>query len=89
METTFKGTINAVSVYPREVVRRALELNANAVIIAHNHPNGETKPSMADIRMTEMIKAALRTVEINLLDHFIIDPNGINKPLSFADGGLL
>ena len=85
-EELFRGTINAASVYPREVVRRALELNAAAVIVAHNHPSGVSEPSHADEMMTERLAAALETVEIRLLDHFIV---GDGQPVSFAERGLL
>jgi len=81
-ECVFQGTINAAAVYPREIVKRALELNAAAVIIAHNHPSGETTPSQADIRVTERIKQALNTVDIQLLDHIIV---GGMETLSFAE----
>ena len=68
----FHGTINATSVYSREVVKLALQKNAAAVIIAHNHPSGVAEPSNADISITKRLKAALELVDIPLLDHFII-----------------
>jgi DNA repair protein RadC len=71
-EELFKGTIDAASVYPREVVKRALQLNAAALIIAHNHPSGVAEPSQADIQITRRLSDALNLVEIRLLDHVII-----------------
>lgn len=85
-EELFRGTIDAASVYPREVVRRALDLNAAAVILAHNHPSGVAEPSGADERMTERLVEALGTVGIRVLDHFVI---GEGRPVSFAERGLL
>jgi len=82
----FQGTIDGASVYPREVVRRALELNAAAVIFAHNHPSGITEPSDADRHITQRLKAALGTVDIRVLDHFIV---GDGEGFSFAEHGLL
>ena len=72
--------------YPREVVKRALELNAAAVIFAHNHPSGVSEPSQADQRLTQRLKAALGTVDIRVLDHFVV---GSADALSFAERGLL
>ncbi len=80
----FFGTINAASVYPREVVKMALSHNAAAVILAHNHPSGITEPSRADHHITRELIKALKTVDINVLDHFII---GDNTMLSFAEQG--
>ncbi len=85
-EELFRGTIDAASVYPREVVRRALELNAAALILAHNHPSGVAEPSAADERMTERLAEALGTVGVRVLDHFVI---GEGRPVSFAERGLL
>lgn len=85
-EELFRGTIDAASVYPREVVRRALDLNAAAVILAHNHPSGVAEPSGADERMTERLVEALGTVGIRVLDHFVI---GEGRPVSFVERGLL
>lgn len=70
-EILFKGTINAASVYPREVVKRALELNAAAVILGHNHPSGNSDPSNADINITRTIKKACDLLDIRVLDHII------------------
>ena len=82
----FSGTIDGASVYPREVVKRALGHNAAAVIFAHNHPSGIAEPSAADINLTRRLKSALELVEIRVLDHFVI---GENQAVSFAERGLL
>lgn len=71
-EEMCRGTIDAASVYPREVVRRALELDAKAVILGHNHPSGNTTPSIADERITRVIKDACALLDINVLDHIIV-----------------
>ncbi len=71
-EPLFYGTINGATVYPREVVKRALELNAAALIVAHNHPSGVAEPSRADIAITARLKQALELVDIRLLDHCIV-----------------
>jgi DNA repair protein RadC len=85
-EELFRGTIDSASVYPREIVKRALEHNAAAVILAHNHPSGECEPSIADRSITERIGAALNLVDIRLLDHLVV---GDSNCLSFAETGLL
>lgn len=85
-EEMFFGTVHSAPVHPREIVKRALELNAVTVIVAHNHPSGITLPSRADEEMTERIKQALKAVEIKLLDHFVV---GEGKPFSFAGSGRL
>lgn len=85
-EEMFRGTIDGASVHPREVVKRALEHNAAAVILAHNHPSGIADPSRADELLTERLKAALALVEIRVLDHFII---GDGEIVSLAERGLL
>jgi len=85
-EEMFRGTINQASVYPREIVKRALSVNAAAVILAHNHPSGLSDPSSADIQLTVNIKKALDLVEVRLLDHFVI-ANSVG--VSFAERGLL
>lgn len=82
----FSGTIDGASVYPREVVKRALGHNAAAVIFAHNHPSGIAEPSTADINLTRRLKSALELVDIRVLDHFVI---GENQAVSFAERGLL
>jgi len=68
----FFGTINQASVYPREVVRRCLEHNAAAVILMHNHPSGDAKPSDSDINITDKIRDALSLFDIRILDHLIV-----------------
>lgn len=85
-EELFRGTIDGASVYPREVVRRALHHNAAAVIFAHNHPSGVTDPSKADVKLTERLRDALGLMDIRVLDHFII---GDGEPLSLAEMGLI
>lgn len=85
-EELFRGTIDGASVHPREVVRRALQHNAAAAILAHNHPSGVTEPSTADTRITQRLKEALALVDVRLLDHFII---GDGVPTSLAELGLL
>lgn len=86
VEPMFHGTINATSVYPRVVVQRALQLNAAAVIFAHQHPSGTTEPSNADRLLTEQLKTALALIDVRVLDHFVI---GQGTPYSFAESGLL
>lgn len=71
-ETLFYGTLSQTSVYPREVVKRALHHNAAAVILAHNHPSGIADPSDADIALTIALRAALRLIDVRILDHFIV-----------------
>lgn len=75
-ETLFYGTLNQASVYPREIIKRALELNSAAIILAHNHPSGDPNPSQADIQLTEQIKQTLQLLDIRLLDHFVIGDLG-------------
>lgn len=82
----FFGTISHTSVYPREVVKAALELNAGAVILAHNHPSGLPEPSRADEVLTQSLKTTLAMVDVRVLDHFVI---GGGKCVSFAERGLL
>jgi DNA repair protein RadC len=82
----FRGTIDGTSVYPREVVKEALAINAAAVILAHNHPSGVAEPSEADERITRRLKAALGLVDIRLLDHLIV---GNGTTTSLASRGLL
>lgn len=67
-----QGTINQASVYPREVVKAALQCNAAAIICAHNHPSGSNEPSTADISLTRRLKVALELVDVRLLDHIIV-----------------
>lgn len=80
------GTINHTPVYPREVVKRALELGATALILAHNHPSGDPKPSKDDIKMTQVIIDAAKGVGITIHDHLIIGKKG---PYSFRNNGLI
>ncbi len=82
----FTGTYNAVEVHPREVVRAALNENASAIILAHNHPSGSIIPSQADYIITEKIISACQLVDINVLDHMIICRNNY---ISFAEKGWL
>ena len=85
-EKLFRGTIDGASVYPREVAKLALKLNAAAVIFAHNHPSGINDPSNADKQITDKLKQALGLFDIRTLDHFII---GDGLPYSFAEHGLI
>lgn len=85
-EELFRGTLTQTSVYPREVVKRALRTNAAAVIFAHNHPSGVAQPSQADELLTRNLKEALSLVEVRVLDHFIVAGN---QAISFAERGLL
>lgn len=85
-EELFRGTIDAASVYPREVVKLALTRNAAALIVAHNHPSGVAEPSRADELLTRRLRDALALVDIRLLDHFVI---GDGEAVSFAERGLL
>lgn len=80
------GTLTQTSVFPREIVKRALTLNAAAVIFAHNHPSGTTQPSQADRHLTRALVEALATIDVRVLDHFVVAPGGI---LSFAEQGLM
>jgi len=82
----FFGTINGASVHPREVVKSGLAHNAAAVILVHNHPSGETRPSDADKSITQRLKDALSLVDIRVLDHIIV---GDGETFSFAERGLL
>jgi len=81
------GTLAEAAVYPREVVKTAIRHNAGAVIFAHNHPAGTTVQSEADLRLTRRLQEALQTVDVRVLDHFIV--GGMAVPLSFAERGLL
>ena len=85
-EEMFRGTIDGTSVYPREVVKEALSINAAAVIVCHNHPSGVAEPSNADERITKRLQSALALVDIRLLDHLII---GHGAATSLAGRGLL
>lgn len=85
-EELFFGTIDGASVHPRVVVQRALDLNAAAVIFAHNHPSGVAEPSRSDEALTRRLKEALALVDIRVLDHVVVGCEGI---VSFAERGLL
>ncbi|MBG4229684.1 DNA repair protein RadC [Pseudomonas aeruginosa] len=85
-EPLFRGTINSTSVYPRVVVQRVLELNAAAVVFAHQHPSGMSEPSIADRVLTQQLQAALALIDVRVLDHIIV---GQGAPFSFAESGLL
>jgi DNA repair protein RadC len=85
-EELFRGTLTQASVYPREVVKRALFHNAAAIIFAHNHPSGVAEPSKADEMLTQSLKQALALIDIRVLDHFII---GSEEVVSFAERGLI
>ena len=82
----FRGTTTQTAVYPREVVRAGLKLNASAVILAHNHPSGVAVPSRADELLTSELKQALALVDIRVLDHFIVADTSV---MSFAERGLM
>lgn len=86
VEELFAGTLSQTSVHPREIVKRALLLNAAAVLFAHNHPSGVAEPSLADRRLTQVLKDALNICDVRVLDHLIV---GDGKPYSFAEHGLL
>ena len=85
-EELFHGTLSQTSVYPREVVKRALEWHASAVILAHNHPSGVAEPSLADVSLTQALTAALRLVDVRVLDHLVV---GNGSVVSFAERGLI
>lgn len=86
LEEMFRGTLSQTSVYPREVVLRALSLQASAVVLAHNHPSGSPQPSRADQTLTQAIKSALALVDVRVLDHFIVTAT---DTLSMAEQGLI
>lgn len=83
-EVLFEGTIDSAAVYPREVVKRSIDYNAAAIILAHNHPSGVAEPSQADRRITKRISDAVELVDIRVLDHFVI---GDGEIVSFAERG--
>jgi DNA repair protein RadC len=85
-EELFQGTLTQTSVYPREVVKRALHHNAAALIFAHNHPSGVAEPSDSDRLLTDALKNSLQLVDVRVLDHFIVAGAGC---LSFAEKGML
>lgn len=86
LEPMFRGTLSQTSVYPREVVKRALERDAAAVILAHNHPSGAAEPSRADEFLTRALTSALQLIDIRVLDHLVV---GRGEVVSFAERGLL
>jgi DNA repair protein RadC len=86
LDKMFTGTLGQTSVYPREVVKRALARNAGAVILAHNHPSGVAEPSRADEYLTQTLKSALALVDVRVIDHLVV---GQGQVVSFAERGLL
>ena len=82
----FRGTLTQTSVYPREVLKEALRLNAAAIIFAHNHPSGVAEPSRADELLTTTLRQALSMVDVRVLDHLVVAPAHVT---SFAERGLL
>ena len=86
MEELFRGTLSQTSVYPREVVLRALHHQAAAVVLSHNHPSGSVQPSRADEHLTQTLKASLALVDVRVLDHIIV---GQGQAFSMAEQGLL
>jgi DNA repair protein RadC len=85
-ETLFRGTLTHTAVHPREVVRRAMALNAAAVVLVHNHPSGVAEPSRADELITAALRQALQLVDVKVVDHVIV---GRGSAISFAERGLL
>jgi len=85
-EVLFQGSISCAEVHPRQVVKRALAHNAAALILCHNHPSGITDPSQSDRRLTQLLKDALKMIDVQVLDHFII---GDGDPLSMVEAGLM
>ncbi|NDY91517.1 RadC family protein [Ideonella livida] len=86
MRELFRGTLTQTSVYPREVLKLAMALNAGAVILAHNHPSGLAEPSRADEFLTQSLKTTLQMVDVRVLDHLVV---GSGQVVSFAERGLL
>ena len=85
-EELFYGTINAANIHPREVVKRALELNAAAIIFVHNHPSGDSSPSDADVQITIVLREALNLIDVRVLDHIVV---GANECVSMTECGLI
>ncbi|HEY0821290.1 MAG TPA: DNA repair protein RadC [Rhizobacter sp.] len=85
-EEMFRGTLTQTSVYPREVLKRALELGAAAVLLAHNHPSGAAEPSKADEFLTQTLTRALGLIDVRVLDHLVVAPAEV---VSFAERGLM
>lgn len=86
VETVSHGTINEAHIYPREIVKLVLDNNANAVILAHNHPGGSQQPSNSDLEVTKKITSALKTINVSVIDHIIVADDNFT---SFAEKGLL
>ena len=86
MRELFQGTIDGASVHPRVVVQQAMEVNAAALVLFHNHPSGVAEPSRADEMLTRRLKEALALVDVRVLDHFVVSAGG---SVSFAEHGLL
>ena len=86
VEELFRGTLTQTSVFPREIVKRALHHNAAAIIFAHNHPSGVAEPSRADEGLTQTLKHTLALIDVKVLDHFVV---GADSAMSFAERGLL
>lgn len=85
-EELFHGTLNEANVYPREVVKRGLSHNAAKIILAHNHPSGNTTPSQADCDITQLLKQALALVDIHIIDHIVV---GTHDCISMAEDGFM
>lgn len=86
LKEMFRGTIDGAAVYPREVVKAALDFNAAAVILSHNHPSGNCQPSLADKNITQRLIDALRLVDVRVLDHIVV---GGSDSYSFSEHGLM
>lgn len=86
MEELFKGTLTTSAVYPREVVKRALDNNAAVLVFVHNHPSGNPNPSQDDLTITKKLKATAKAIDVSIHDHLIIAGNEV---YSFADHGLI
>lgn len=82
----FHGTLTQTAIYPREVLRQVLELNASALVLFHNHPSGLPEPSRSDEFLTQSLKSALALVDVRVIDHFVVGASG---SVSFAERGLL
>jgi DNA repair protein RadC len=85
-EVLFLGTVDRAAVHPREILRRALELNAAALILAHNHPSGVAEPSPSDLALTRDLKDLLARIDVRVLDHLVV---GGDVMVSLAERGLL
>ena len=85
-EILFSGTLTTAAVYPREIIKRALEENAAAILVGHNHPSGNKNPSQDDLQITKKIKSACQTIDISLHDHLIVTSEGF---YSFSDHGVI